>query len=169
MGKRGAKPKPTALRLLEGNPGRLPINDAEPQCGIPPVMPATVAVDAIASEAWNRLREVCPPQLYNAMDEQTLTQHCLAWSMFLRSQQEIDEGGLFIETPHYDKEGNHLYTEKDVSPALKTWKSASEVLLKTTDRLGLSPTARTRIQIPKTVDVQSKFKGLIGRGVQNAS
>ena len=31
MAKRGPKPKPTALRILEGNPGRRPLNTNEPQ------------------------------------------------------------------------------------------------------------------------------------------
>ncbi len=28
---RGRKPKPTAMKMLEGNPGRRPINGAEPK------------------------------------------------------------------------------------------------------------------------------------------
>ena len=33
MATRGRKPKPTALKLLEGNPGKRPLNDREP---VPP-------------------------------------------------------------------------------------------------------------------------------------
>ena len=33
MAARGRKPKPTALKVLEGNPGKRPLNDHEP---IPP-------------------------------------------------------------------------------------------------------------------------------------
>ena len=33
MAIRGRKPKPTALKLLEGNPGKRPINEHEP---VPP-------------------------------------------------------------------------------------------------------------------------------------
>ena len=167
MGKRGPKPKPTALNLLDGNPSRRPLNHLEPTCAHPLVMPPSVGADAIASAEWQRLRDVCPPQLYNAMDAATVTQYCLAWSMLLRSQEQLDLRGLLIETERYDKEGNRLSTDVDINPAARTWKAANEALLKTTDRLGLSPTARTRIQIPKAVDIQSRFKGLIGRGAQN--
>ena len=33
MATRGRKPKPTALKVLEGNPGKRPLNDREP---VPP-------------------------------------------------------------------------------------------------------------------------------------
>jgi P27 family predicted phage terminase small subunit len=98
------------------------------------------------------------------MDVSALTQYCLAWSMLLRSQQELDERGLMLTTPHYDKEGNHLYDEVDINPATKTWKAANETLFKCIDRLGLAPSTRTRLQLPKKVDAASKFAGLIGRG-----
>ena len=36
MATRGRKPKPTALKLLEGNPGNRPLNIAEPRpTGVP--------------------------------------------------------------------------------------------------------------------------------------
>ena len=31
MAQRGRKPKPTALKMLEGNPGGRPLNEAEPK------------------------------------------------------------------------------------------------------------------------------------------
>ena len=31
MAQRGRKPKPTAIKELEGNPGKRPLNDAEPK------------------------------------------------------------------------------------------------------------------------------------------
>ncbi len=31
MGQRGPAPKPTALRILEGNPGKRPLNASEPR------------------------------------------------------------------------------------------------------------------------------------------
>ena len=44
MATRGRKPKPTALKVLEGNPGKRPLNDREP---VPPK--ATLEMPGVAS------------------------------------------------------------------------------------------------------------------------
>jgi P27 family predicted phage terminase small subunit len=157
MGKRGPKKKPTALRKLEGNPGRLPINELEPVCEMPAVKPSAVAMDEIASLEWDRLMHAMPPGLYTALDVSLVTQYALAWSMLVKAQSEIDSGGIIA------------FTEKGygVSPAVKVWKAASETLLKCADRLGLHPGARTRLEIPSrkadpTPGAGSKFAGFLG-------
>lgn len=139
------------------------MNMDEPTCGHPPIMPASVGADQHAATEWHRIRDVCPPQLFNAMDTSVLTQYCLAWSMLIRSQQDIDENGLIVDEPVFDKEGGVAGHKRRTNEALTTWKAANETLLKCTDRLGLSPTARTRIQLPKRDDTPSKFKALMGR------
>jgi len=51
----GNRPKPTALKLLQGNPGRRPINKAEPKPkrGIP-AMPKWLDAFPVAVEEWKR-------------------------------------------------------------------------------------------------------------------
>jgi len=74
--------------------------------------------------------------------------------MLIRAQKEIDESGIIT------------FTEKGygVAPAVKVWKAASETLLKTADRLGLHPGARSKLQLPERGEQpKSKFAGLIGR------
>ena len=45
MATRGRKPKPTALKVLEGNPGKRPLNDREP---VPPL--SLIHISDIASD-----------------------------------------------------------------------------------------------------------------------
>lgn len=154
MGRRGPKKKPTVLRLLEGNPGRLPINELEPIALMPAVKPSVVAMDEIASLEWDRVIAAMPPGIYGALDVVALANYALAWSLFAKAQSEIDSGGVVI------------FTEKGMAshPAVKVWKTASETLLKCADRLGLHPGARTRLELPKRGEKppQSKFAGLLG-------
>lgn len=157
LGTRGPKPKPTALRLLEGNPSNRPINELEPVCTMPPVKPSVVEMDEIASQKWNVIMGAMPPQLYTALDTDVLAAHCLAWSLLVKAQSEIDSGGIIA------------FTEKGEGPAaaVRIWKAAVETLLKTADRLGLHPGARSRLEMPKRNDQpQSKFAGLLGRTPQ---
>jgi len=151
LGKRGPKPKPSYLRLLEGNPSGRPINLDEPICEAPPSKPVFVDADALASAEWDRLIRVMPPGLYTARDDSVLAMHCLAWSMLVKAQAALEDGVTIV-------------TEKGrvAHPAVKVWKLASDTLLKTADRLGLHPGAR--INVPKRGESPfgGKFAGLLG-------
>lgn len=153
MGKRGPKPKPSYLRLLEGNPSGRPINFDEPICEAPPCKPAVVKADALASAEWDRLIRAMPPGLYTALHNPVLAMHALAWSMLVKAQAAIDEHGLTMITER----------GRVSNPAVKVWKLASDTLLKTADRLGLHPGAR--INLPKRSETPfgGKFAGLLGK------
>ena len=163
MGKRGPKPKPTLTRLLEGNAGKLPLNPDEPKCELGPEKPHTVSADAFASAEWDRLRRVCPPLLYTAMDEGVLTQYCLAWSMLLNAQRDISENGNILITPIVNRDGDIVGEDRKLNPAVNAWAKANESLFKTGDRLGLSPSTRARINMPSQEEIKSKFAGLLGK------
>ena len=165
MGKRGPKPKPNLIRALEGDAGRMAWNANEPKCEFWPVKPPIVGADAIASAEWDRLKMVTPERLYTAMDEGVLTQYCLAWSQLLRAQEQIATHGVLIETPICNKEGVHVADKLESNPALSAWAKANEVLFKTGDRLGLSPSTRARINLPTKAEVKSRFAGLLGRKI----
>lgn len=165
MGKRGPKPKPRLIRLLEGNPGRLPINEAEPVSDMPAVKPSAVAMDELASLEWDRLLAATPPGLYSAQDTALLANYAMAWSMLVKAQQRIDAEGVSIALFEVNREtGEREFTHYKTNPAVKVWKASSETLIKLADRLGLHPGARTRLQLPSRGEKpeQSKFAGLLG-------
>ena len=162
MNKRGPKPKPTALRVLEGNPGRREINADEPTCDMPAEKPSAVAMDALASAEFDRVMAAMPAGIYTALDATTLAQHALAWSMLVKAQKSIDEDGVLIESEKYDKEGNLVAVFKVINPATKIWKAAAATLIQTSDRLGLSPGVRSRLKVPSRKEAEgSKFAKLI--------
>ncbi len=162
MGKRGPKPKPTVLNLLDGNPSKRPLNPTEPQCEFWPVKPDIVGEDVIASTEWDRLKAVVPPKLYTAMDEGVLTQYCLAWSALIKAQVEISNRGVVIEAPITNKDGEVVGHKIETNPAMPVWAKANETLFKTGDRLGLSPSTRARINFPSRHEKPaSRFDGLL--------
>lgn len=166
MGRRGPKPKPTIIKKMEGNPSRRPMNEAEPICTVLPSKPLIVEADEIASQEWDRVLDAMPPGLYTALDVPTLMNYALAWSMLVQSQADIKANGLSVEIYETDENGNKIFLSIRTNPAVRTWKTASETLLKCADRLGLHPGARTRLQVPArgdTIDAtKSKFAGYLG-------
>jgi hypothetical protein len=50
----GRPPKPTALKLLQGNPGKRPLNDREPKPAVGCEMPEFVKGDPLYVAEWNR-------------------------------------------------------------------------------------------------------------------
>lgn len=158
--KRGRKPKPTALKVIEGNPGRRELNPLEPEVTRLPVMPDAVAMDETAAREWVRILEVMPVGVYTAADESVLTEYCAAWSMLVGALSDVQLHGRLISIPIQTRTGEVIGHELKENPALKTWRAAHIALMHTTDRLGLSPGQRSRLQVPNKKQA-SKFGDLI--------
>ena len=79
MGLRGPKPQSTALKVLRGNPGKRPLNKAEP-VAMPgfPSMPSWL--DREARSEWRRLKRLLPVGLVCKVDQSALALLCQAWS-----------------------------------------------------------------------------------------
>jgi P27 family predicted phage terminase small subunit len=139
---RGPKPKPTAQKKLEGNPGRRPLNDAEP---MPP--PVSEAFDAPpvefegnpgASAEWQRL----VPMLRRARqitdaDRSVLLSLCVEWSRYLAATKEIQLKGMVILAPS----GYPI-----VNPYLPIANKALAACTKLWPELGLTPSSRSRLK-----------------------
>lgn len=169
---RGRPPKPTHLRLLEGNPSKRPLPELEPTVSGCAMKSALVAQDEVASSAWDDLVGAMPPGFFTAADSAALEQYALAWSLFDKAQREISQHGLVIAIHGQDEETGKLVFKRSIAnPAIRIWKMASEALIKLTDRLGLSPVARARLHIPRAADrqVRSRFDGLLGPAVTRSS
>jgi P27 family predicted phage terminase small subunit len=161
MGKRGPKPKPTALRILEGNPGRREFNLAEPMIFERPQKPGTVAMDPIASREWDAILAVMPAGVYTVADTALLAQYAMAQSISFHCAAELDKRGVFIEVAVRNREGDIIDHLVQVNPAIKTWKTAHAALVQLASHLGLSPGMRSRLNVPKPAEMKSKFAGLI--------
>lgn len=152
MGKRGPKPKPRAVRELEGNLGRMPMPEPELviTSGLPVVMPAEVAADPVAAGEFERIVKAMPREVYEALDVALLSVYAQSWSLFWKAQADIDQHGtLVIETVEKD---DVTLTRFKENPAVKTWNTAATNLLKTADRLGLVPGVRAKLQLPARRD-----------------
>lgn len=75
----GRPPKPTALRVLAGNPGKRPLNDREPTPGaLDLTPPAELSAEAVPQ--WNRIAPMLAKcGVLRQTDRDILTHYCEAY------------------------------------------------------------------------------------------
>ena len=93
MAKTGRKPKPTALKKLEGNPGKRPLNTMEPT---PPNVsihcPQYLLPDA--RKEWKRLAPILIQMgLLTAADVVPFAAYCTAFARWKEAEEEISRHG----------------------------------------------------------------------------
>lgn len=154
MGTRGPAPKPSALRLIQGDlsKGKIKPNRREPI----PAAAATVLdppswMDTQARSVFLTLR----PQLpwLTVVDIDLLAAYCVSFARWREAEKEIDENGLTYET-----EKGYVGQRPEVAIA----RSYFTQVMQTGAALGLSPSARTRIRIEKPKEEESDEKQMFG-------
>ena len=99
MATRGRKPKPTAIKRLEGNPGKRPLNIYEPK----PQKKAPTCPDWLDEEAkreWRRLAKTMEAMgVLTEADRAAFATYCDAYSKWKTATEFIDQHGLIFKTP----------------------------------------------------------------------
>ena len=133
----GRKAKPTALKKLQGNPGKRPLNDREPAPATPglPECPPHLAGEAAAE--WVRVAAQMPPGWVGQTDRAALAAYCLAWGQHVESTLLMAKHGLVVKSPS----GYPIQ-----SPYLSISKKALADCVRYAAELGFTPSSRSRIQ-----------------------
>ena len=99
MAQRGRKPKPTALKMLEGNPGGRPLNTKEPK----PEKKAPRCPSWLEDEAkkeWKRMAKVLENMgLLTEMDMAAFAGYCQAYARWKEAEEFITQHGSIVKTP----------------------------------------------------------------------
>lgn len=146
MGKRGPAPKPTNLRIFEGNPSNRPLNSNEPQPETGATCPTWLS--DVATAEWERLA----PVLLNCgiltkADQNTLAAYCEAFANYVRASEEIRDSSLTLEG-------------KRIAPIINAQKVFADQLVKFGTKLGLSPSDRSSIKVSPQKQKESKWDAL---------
>lgn len=144
MGKRGPKSKPTKLKKQLGNPGRRPLNDAEPEPDGRAEPPDYL--DDYAAEVWRRVVVAMPDGVYTACDTGTLAAYCRAESL-LRSSAKVNQMGRY-EAYKAGFITSSQYADTDGMDWIRIEKAQATIIASLGTRLGLDPAARTAIKVP---------------------
>jgi P27 family predicted phage terminase small subunit len=150
----GPRPKPTALKLLEGNPGKKRLNAREPRPTVEiPTCPAGLKPEA--RKEWRRLSKLLQAQgLIARLDRAALAVYCQAWARWLEAEQKVQEGGEIVKSPN----GYPIQ-----NPWLSIANAAAKEVRAFLQEFGLSPAARTRLHVvPKSSERDAFEEFLFG-------
>lgn len=136
MAVRGRKPKPTFLKLFEGNPGKRPLNDREPKP--PEGMPeCPVWLEPEAKNEWRRLARIMSRMgVLTLVDKAAFANYCQAYARWKEAEEYISQNGPTVTTS-----SGYVQQIPQVNIAL----SYSKLMTKIASEFGLTPASRSRI------------------------
>lgn len=159
---RGRKPKPTYLKVVTGNPGRRPLNEAElepPTRSSPPKPPAHLLPEA--KTEWKRLAPTLSLLgILSDLDVSPFAAYCQAYARWAQAER------LLAKLAEQDATGRDAMLIKTrsggVTPNPLIWvaRNAASDMVRYSAEFGFTPSARTRIQYvaPQVLSgVESKF------------
>jgi hypothetical protein len=128
----GRRPKPTALKLLRGNPGQRKLNQSEPK---PPAGEVVKPqMELLAGVVWDEVAPICMAMgTLTTADVQAFTSYCVLQAKFTALAAGDDTDRLV-----------------KVATALRPYY----------EKFGLEPVGRARISVPKEPAV-SKWAGVL--------
>ena len=138
---KGRKPKPTGLRLIEGNREHRTIHaELEPKPdNVAPPRPIELRKGP-ECKAWSYLvQELGKMGILASSDKAQMTGYCFAWGLWCKAKHEMDT------SPH-----GIVWSDKQ-SPWLRIANKAMEDVIKYGAELGLNPVQRTRVKLEKPV------------------
>ena len=136
MATRGRKPKPTALKILEGNPGKRPINENEP---IPPkgTVKCPTWLEPEAKKEWKRLAPSLEAMgVLTQADLTAFAGYCQAYARWKEAEEFITQHGSILRT-----KSGYVQPVPQVSIA----QTYLKIMNRFAEQFGLTPAARSRI------------------------
>ena len=156
MAQAGRKPKPTAIKRLEGNPGKRSLNEREP---VPqkkaPKCPLWLEVEA--KKEWRRTaRQLEELGILTEVDMAAFAGYCQAYARWKEAEEFITQHGTMLRTPN-----GYLQQVPQVSIAQTNLK----IMLKFCEQFGLTPSAWSRIVAGEgSVNPADAMEKLLGGG-----
>lgn len=158
MGKRGPKPKPTALRVFEGTRIHRPTDrTGEPTPLVSDSVPESPDwLGEHGKAEWSRMVPILHSiGCFTESDWLAFSHLCGASDRFHAARQDVAETGMFHETEN----------GRAINPAMKVMKEASDQIVKIGNMFGMSPSSRVGLSgVPRddARDDLERFKSEVG-------
>jgi P27 family predicted phage terminase small subunit len=145
MRQSGPAPKPTSLKKLHGTyrPDRAPESEASPDPASPYQLKAPEWLSERATQKWDELAlRLHGLGLLTEIDLDVFAMYCHTWDRWRSSEEQVEKhGAITVAQSGYEA----------VSPHVTRAKNHLAELMKLSGLLGLSPSARSRVEaVPQT-------------------
>jgi P27 family predicted phage terminase small subunit len=138
----GRKPKPNALRVLEGKPGHRPLRPEPKPRPVAPKCPAWLLLEA--KREWRRVApELERLGLLTVVDGTALAGYCQAYARWRQAETVLDDEGTTFKTPN-----GYVQVHPQVAIAQKYLQIARGFCAE----FGLTPSSRGRMTLPEVDD-----------------
>lgn len=150
----GRKPKPTELKVLQGNPGKRPVRRMRKAAAVKRTPSPPDYLTDVGKKEWRRVGKLLSAlQVLTDSDLTALAAYCDAYSRWLDARKLIEEQGLTTETGAGNLKAH---------PATAVVHQAMTEMRQFMVELGLTPSSRTRVnQVAK--DEPSEFEKFLAR------
>jgi P27 family predicted phage terminase small subunit len=152
---RGPKPKPTTIKVLEGNPGKRELNQYEPK----PEKKAPRCPSWLEDEAkkeWKRTaKQLEHLGILTEVDMAAFAGYCQAYARWKEAEEFITKHGTIVKTP-----SGYWQQVPQVSIA----QTYLKIMNKCCEQFGLTPSARSRIIADKPNETEDPMELMLLKG-----
>jgi P27 family predicted phage terminase small subunit len=140
----GRKPKPRALKLLNGNPGKRPLAAGEPVYPVESELSPPVELEGEALKEWHR----CAPLLQTSgvltsIDRTALKALCICYARWMDAEKHVRNEGCVVA----GSTGSLV-----MNPYVRVAAQALEQMRALMGDFGMTPSSRTRLRTEKPGD-----------------
>lgn len=155
MVQRGRKPKPTAIKALEGNPGKRKLNQNEPKPEKrAPRCPSWLEPEA--KKEWRRMvKKMEHLGILTEVDMAAFAGYCQAYARWREAEEFISKHGSIVKTP-----SGYWQQVPQVSIA----QSYLKIMTRFCEQFGLTPSSRSRIVVEQTNDSNDPMELMLLQG-----
>ena len=135
---RGRRPKPTAIRRLEGNRGKRAFNADEP---VPPdgLPSCPEHLSIVAAAEWDRVAQTLYDMgVLTTIDRAALAAYCQAYGRWVEAEERLRETPSLFKTPSG-------YVQQ--SPWMGIVNKQLEIMGRYLVELGMTPASRSRVDV----------------------
>lgn len=145
---KGRKPKPTKLRIIEGNREHRPIpkNEPSPDPSIP-TCPSWLRANA--KSEWKRICILLHNMgLLTQVDRAALAGYCQSYAKWQEAEEFISKHGMTYQFPKKDETGKIVSMYIAPFPQVSIARSCLEQIRGFCAEFGLTPSSRARMTLP---------------------